>query len=246
MKSASAIDKRFMIKGATVDGEYLNAARQAEKELSAFLASVYTYDGTEYRTGDIVEITGAYFENDNGYFLVTCAFPDCLYLRKVGKRGSLLSAYSDGAKSQWPIMSWIKDNDRRVESRLSNAECATLKHAPNVPKADSIAYFQALANNEAYATEFRTRGFFEDSLTDNLVMYAYYTEVVARMTAVEAGNGEDVAAGNNPEPEVEYKPDCYLVSAIVAARVYFPSAPSAAFCMMVYLPRIYKPPLDSS
>ena len=77
-------------------------------------------NGVEIRTGCIVEITGAYFKNDNGLWFVEhspgdpswCGSDYCL--KKIGKTGKISKAkYST---CFWPIMVFTTDRFKAAEA----------------------------------------------------------------------------------------------------------------------------------
>lgn len=87
-------------------------------------------NGTEIRTGDIVEVNGGFFKSDNGRFVVThspgdpswCGLDHCMH--KLNKNGTLSKA--KGHTAFWPIMVTVL-GDKRWEAKEHNAKFATIE-----------------------------------------------------------------------------------------------------------------------
>lgn len=88
-------------------------------------------NGIEIKTGSIVEITGAYFKNDNGFYFVEhsagdpdwCGKDHCL--KKIGKNGKISKAKH--VTGFWPIMVCVSDRAKGAAARRWNAENATIE-----------------------------------------------------------------------------------------------------------------------
>lgn len=81
-------------------------------------------NGVEIRTGCIVEITGAYFKNDNGLYFVQRSPGDPSWcgrdysLKKISKAGKISKAkYS---LCFWPIVSVVSDRWKTAEANAWN------------------------------------------------------------------------------------------------------------------------------
>ena len=88
-------------------------------------------NGVEIRTGDVVEISGAFFKNDNGLWLVTHSPGDEGWsgsdhgLTKISRSGKLSTAkYRTGS---WPLMVFTNDRFKRAEATAWNKEHATVE-----------------------------------------------------------------------------------------------------------------------
>lgn len=83
-------------------------------------------NGTEIKTGAIVEISGAYFKNDNGLYFVQASPGDPSWcgrdysLRRISKAGKISTAkYS---LCFWPISVFISNRAKAAEARQWNRE----------------------------------------------------------------------------------------------------------------------------
>lgn len=112
-------------------------------------------NGVEIKTGQIVEITGAYFKNDNGLYFVTRSPGDPGW---CGSDYSLMRVSKTGKVSKskynlcfWPIMVCVSDRFKATEARTWNKEHAQIEVKPVTAKdlkygAEIAAYFQAQAD----------------------------------------------------------------------------------------------------
>lgn len=88
-------------------------------------------NGIEIKTGDIVEITGAYFKNDNGLYFVKSSPGDPTWsgsdhsLTRISKRGKISTAKHNICF--WPIGIFISDRQKAAEARLWNKEHAQIE-----------------------------------------------------------------------------------------------------------------------
>ena len=116
-------------------------------------------NGKEIKAGQVVLISGAYFKNDNGLWLVTNVpgAPDWhgrdICLQKIGKSGKLNT--SKGRYGFWPIGVFTNDRMKRLEANAWNAEHATIEVLDNSAIktwAEVKAFFEQLADgNRKYA-----------------------------------------------------------------------------------------------
>lgn len=100
----------------------------------------------EIKTGDIVEITGAYFKNDNGLYFVDRSPGDPGWsgkdhcLKKICKNGRI-SAAKYGT-CFWPILVFVSDQSKRRAANEWNAGNAEIE-------------IKTIANMEAVEAHFR-------------------------------------------------------------------------------------------
>ena len=104
-------------------------------------------NGIEIKTGSIVEITGAYFKNDNGLYFVTNSPGDPSWsghdhcLTKISKRGKISKAKYN--LCFWPISIYTNDLEKRAKGSQWNHEHATIEvKAPLQDMSEVVAYFQ--------------------------------------------------------------------------------------------------------
>lgn len=88
-------------------------------------------NGVEIKTGDIVEITGAFFKNDNGLYFVECSPGDPSWsgkdycLKKISKAGKISTAKYN--LCFWPILTFVSDQAKTVKAHQWNREHATIE-----------------------------------------------------------------------------------------------------------------------
>lgn len=107
-------------------------------------------NGVEIRTGCIVEITGAYFKNDNGLYFVQRSPGDPSWcgrdysLKKISKAGKISKAkYS---LCFWPIVSVVSDRWKTAEANAWNKAHAQIEVSAIKNMGEVAAYFQAEAD----------------------------------------------------------------------------------------------------
>lgn len=103
------------------------------------------------KTGDVVEITGAYFKNDNGLYFVQYAPGDPGWLgnycslRRVRKSGEISAAkYS---LCSWPISTYVNDREKRAAADCWNLEHAKIEVKPIANRAHIAAHFAQEADS---------------------------------------------------------------------------------------------------
>lgn len=144
-------------------------------------------NGIEIRTGDIVEITGAYFERDNGYYFVACAPGDAFWqgsdysLTRISKRGKISKAKYN--LIFWPIVTFVNDRVKRAEARQWNEQHAQIEVKTGVDLSEVIVYFQKRAEFLKVDCQRRVWDFGEDSDVVKAVrkMIARYEEIAAEL-----------------------------------------------------------------
>ena len=105
-------------------------------------------NGVEIRTGDVVRVSNAFFENDNGTYLVVHSAGDpswtgndhCLYrLRRDGKIS--VSKYKTAF---WPLGAWTNDRQKNAEARTWNASHAEIEVIPFEKRDGAREYFAGM------------------------------------------------------------------------------------------------------
>ena len=105
-------------------------------------------NGVELKTGQIVEIAGAYFKNDNGLWFIAHSPGDPCWsgsdcsLHRVAKSGRPSTAKDN--LGFWPICIFTNDRAKRVEGNAWNKEHATIEVKDGIK-----AYFQQEAEEHA-------------------------------------------------------------------------------------------------
>ena len=112
-------------------------------------------NGVEIKTGDIVEITGAFFKNDNGLYFVECSPGDPSWsgkdycLKKISKAGKISTAKYN--LCFWPILTFVSDQAKTVKAHQWNREHATIEVKEPLKDMGAVAaFFQEKANDLAY------------------------------------------------------------------------------------------------
>ena len=87
--------------------------------------------GREIVSGDIVEVTGAYFQRHNGYWVVTRSPGDESWLggdhslTKVSRRGKV--SYAKYNLSSWPLMHFVTNRKIAEEARAHDKQFANIR-----------------------------------------------------------------------------------------------------------------------
>lgn len=103
-------------------------------------------NGIEIKTGDVVEITGAYFKSDNGLYYVNRSAGDAGWygnyhsLHRIAKSGKISTA--SGATRSWPISIHTNDYMKRIEGNAWNAERATIEVKTGINQAHIAEHFR--------------------------------------------------------------------------------------------------------
>ena len=142
-------------------------------------------NGIEIKTGMIVEITGAYFKNDNGLYYVDNSPGDPSWsgrdysLHKISKRGKISTAKH--RVCFWPISVFVSDRAKAAEAKRWNAEHATIEVTSIENMAEVAAYFQEAAERIKKTAQRTAWDFGESSdiVKKYKAMQAHY-EAVAR------------------------------------------------------------------
>lgn len=100
----------------------------------------------EIKTGDVVEISGAYFKNDNGLYFVAHSPGDPGWsgsdhsLQKISKTGKLSTAKHN--LCFWPIMITTNSWAKRAEAKSWNKEHATIEVRTDIDRSQVAGYFE--------------------------------------------------------------------------------------------------------
>lgn len=124
-------------------------------------------NGVELKTGQVVEVTGAYFKHDNGLYFVTHSPGDPSWsgksysLKKIAKTGKISKAkYS---LAFWPLSSVVNDRFKTMEASAWNAEHSQIEVTKIKSMAEVAAYFEAEAAEVDERIAWDIRHFGEDS-----------------------------------------------------------------------------------
>ena len=106
-------------------------------------------NGVELKAGMVVEITGAYFKNDNGFWFVENApgdpswyGSDCC-LKKISKAGKISVAKHNICF--WPISVFVSDRCKAAEADRWNKANAQIEVKAIKNMAEVVAHFEAKA-----------------------------------------------------------------------------------------------------
>lgn len=106
-------------------------------------------NGVELQAGMVVEITGAYFKNDNGFWFVENApgdpswyGSDCC-LKKISKAGKISVAKHNICF--WPISVFVSDRCKAAEADRWNKANAQIEVKAIKNMAEVVAHFEAKA-----------------------------------------------------------------------------------------------------
>lgn len=162
------------------------------------------------KTGDVVEITGAYFKNDNGLYFVEHTPGDPNWsgrdhcLRRIKRNGELSTAKDNICF--WPISAYVNSRDKRAAANQWNREHAEIeiKTFPNT--AHIAAFFTAEADSLDVTIKRYTWDFGEDCQTvkDTKETQAFYRSVADGLRTEQptaATAQPSVAATEQPEQQ---------------------------------------------
>lgn len=145
-------------------------------------------NGTIIQAGDIVEIKGAFFRNDNGFWYVEQDGTNPAYLGtdlalyKIGKTGKISTAKHNLAF--WPLKSYTSDRAKNAEANDWNKTNATIEITNKVSNAQVIEAFQKLVAEYKEAAEYyEMRGYGEAWTKPNTDNAEYYSRALERMGA---------------------------------------------------------------
>ena len=150
-------------------------------------------NGIEIKSGMIVEITGAYFKNDNGLYFVENSPGDSSWcgsdhsLKRISKAGKISKAkYST---CFWPIGIFVSDRVKAAQARAWNKDHAEIEVKSVKDLSEVIAYFQEKANNLRAYIKREVWDFGEDAecVKKDRAILAHYEAVAAKVAGKEAG-----------------------------------------------------------
>ncbi len=150
-------------------------------------------NGIEIKTGMIVEITGAYFKNDNGLYFVDRSPRDPSWigsdysLKKISKTGKISRAkYST---CFWPIMVFTTDRCKAAEAHRWNEIHAQIEVKTIKNMAEVAAHFEKKAEDLTKYIHRSTYDFGEDSphVVEQKAIQAHYRAVAASIFQQKGG-----------------------------------------------------------
>ena len=157
------------------------------------------------KTGDVVEITGAYFKNDNGLYFVEHTPGDPNWsgrdhcLRRIKRNGELSTAKDN--LCFWPISAFVNSRDKRAAANQWNQEHAEIeiKTFPNT--AHIAAFFTAEADSLNATIKRYTWDFGEDCQTvqDTKETQAFYRSVADGLRAEQTAAAPEQPSTTTPE-----------------------------------------------
>lgn len=168
---------------------------------------------TEFKTGDIVEISGAFFKCDNGLFLVNKSYENPHYncekgeyaFLKISKNGKI----NKKSCTLFPLRAFVNDAKKRVAANAWNKENVKIKLASVSDKSEVIAHFQEEADNAAASAKNYAWDWGEDSAVVKMEKAAaeFYQGVVDRLkseTTEKATKEEPKTATSVEVSEAEF------------------------------------------
>lgn len=195
------------------------------------------------KTGDVVEITGAYFKNDNGLYFVEHTPGDPNWsgrdhcLRRIKRNGELSTAKDNICF--WPISAYVNSRDKRAAANQWNREHAEIE-IKTFPHTEHIAAYFAREAASLDATIKRyTWDFGEDCQTvkDAKETQAFYRSISDGLRAEQtAADLEAENASRRAEQEAEQAERETFLRRRVAGRCFIteteqahPITPGAPF-----------------
>lgn len=179
------------------------------------------------KTGDVVEITGAYFKNDNGLYFVEHTPGDPNWsgrdhcLRRIKRNGELSTAKDN--LCFWPISAFVNSRDKRAAANQWNREHAEIE-IKTFPHTEHIAkFFEAEAASLDTTIKRYTWDFGEDNQTvkDAKETQAFYRSVSDGLRAEQtAADLEAENASRRDEQEAEQAEREAVLRRRVAGRCF--------------------------
>ena len=147
-------------------------------------------NGIEIKTGDIVEISGAYFKNDNGLYFVenSAGDPDWLgsehSLKKISKNGKIRK--SKNSTGFCPIMVTVNDREKRVAAKEWNREYATIEIKSGIDTSEIENYFSSKSRQISESIKYLAWTFGKESevVKNYVVAKEHYEAVVKRLSGM--------------------------------------------------------------
>lgn len=159
------------------------------------------------KTGDVVEITGAYFKNDNGLYFVEHTPGDPNWsgrdhcLRRIKRNGELSTAKDNICF--WPIHAFVNSRDKRAAANQWNREHAEIE-IKTFPHTEHIAaYFASEADSLDATIKRYTWDFGEDCQTvkDAKETQAFYRSVSDGLRAEQTAAATEQPSTDTQQPE---------------------------------------------
>lgn len=159
------------------------------------------------KTGDVVEITGAYFKNDNGLYFVEHTPGDPNWsgrdhcLRRIKRNGELSTAKDNICF--WPISAFVNSRDKRAAANQWNREHAEIE-IKTFPHTEHIAAYFAREADSLDATIKRyTWDFGEDCQTvkDAKETQAFYRSISDGLRAEQTAAPEQPSTTAPEQPQ---------------------------------------------
>ncbi len=160
---------------------------------------MFDKNGTLIQAGDIVEIKGAFFKNDNGFWYVERDGITNVYeggdetedkdltLRRIGKTGKLSTAKHNICF--WPLCAFVSDRRKKAEANNWNRWNATIEITDKVDNTQVIKNFRKrVAQYKENAAYYQLHGYGEDWVDPELNGAKYFSKALARL---EAGKEAD-------------------------------------------------------
>ena len=124
-------------------------------------------NGKEMRTGDIVNVSGAYTKRHNGYFVIEHTPGDVSWLgedyslQRLKKNGE----YSNGsyATQFWPLSYFSNNREHNASAREHDSKNATIEIVGNINTEFIIAHFEEESKNGFESAKTWAWRFGEDS-----------------------------------------------------------------------------------
>ena len=140
-------------------------------------------NGIEMKTGMIVQISGAYFKNDNGTYYIDRSPGDAGWngkdysLKKISKSGKISTAKYNLAF--WPLVSYVSDMRKTAAANDHNRKHAQIEIVTIENMQEVKAHFQKEADEAAESIRNYERRFHWDGNTLALyqAMQAHYQAV---------------------------------------------------------------------
>ena len=160
------------------------------------------------KTGDVVEITGAYFKNDNGLYFVEHTPGDPNWsgrdhcLRRIKRNGELSTAKDNICF--WPISVYVNSRDKRAAANQWNREHAEIEIKTFLHTEQIAAYFADEAASLDATIKRYTWDFGEDCQTvkDAKETQAFYRSISDGLrTEQPAAPEQPTAATEQPEQQ---------------------------------------------
>ena len=159
------------------------------------------------KTGDVVEITGAYFKNDNGLYFVEHTPGDPNWsgrdhcLRRIKRNGELSTAKDNICF--WPISVYVNSRDKRAAANQWNQEHAEIE-IKTFPHTEHIAaYFASEAASLDATIKRYTWDFGEDCQTvkDAKETQAFYRSISDGLRAEQTAAPEQPSTTTPEQPQ---------------------------------------------